>query len=128
MLETDNCISHDAVFVSSLSELNNLFSAFKFHQQNIFWLRSIYVRAPSLPPPPRNTPTTISLIIQELVNQGRVSSLDSYGDTGDSSALVNGTSPKIRNEISKRDVDITIFKNNLLLTNRHSYLYSQVVA
>jgi hypothetical protein len=123
MLETDNCISHDAVFVSSLSELNHLLSTFKFHQQNIFWLRRIYVRAP-----PRNTLMTISLLIQELVNQARVSSLDSYRDMGDSSALVNGTSHKIRNEISKRDVDITICKNNLLLTNRHSYLHSQVIA
>jgi hypothetical protein len=78
--------------------------------------------------PPWNTPMTISLILQKLVNQARVSSLDSYRDMGDSSALVNGTSHKIRNEISKRDVDITICENNLLLTNRHSYLHSQVIA
>jgi len=31
MLETDNCISHDVVFVRSLLELNDLLSAFKFH-------------------------------------------------------------------------------------------------
>jgi hypothetical protein len=41
------------------------------------------------------------------VNQTNVSSLNSYGDMGDMSVLVNGTGPKIRNEIPKRDVDIT---------------------
>jgi hypothetical protein len=90
MLETDNCISHDAVFVSSLSELNHLLSAFKNSSAEHLLVAQYLHQSP-----PRNTQTTISLIIQELVNQARVSSLDSYGDMGDSSALVNGTSPKI---------------------------------
>jgi hypothetical protein len=46
MLELDNCISHDATFVRFLSVLNHLLPAFKILQQNIFWLRSVCVRAP----------------------------------------------------------------------------------
>lgn len=41
------------------------------------------------------------------MNQAGILSLKFYGEMGDSHILVNGSGPKIRNEISKRDVDIT---------------------